>query len=423
MSEAVAPTSRRLVIDYEKIVSVFIFIFIIFINVGMIDPSPYDFASLIAMPLWFLGGFSIHRIFVLLAGILLIYLISGIVALAPYLHDPNSTVYFYQTIYLVVTGLFFALYSGERTQARVELLLVTFTISSLIAAGSGALGYFNIAGTGAHFSYAGRASGTLKDPNVMGSAVILSILFLAQNLILGRARSAILTAAGLMIVFSGMFLTFSRGSYGSTVVSFAVMLISVFVMSEDRRMKRRIILSAAGAILVVALVIVAILSIPETREFFSQRTSATQDYDEGPTGRFGNQIRSIPMLLERFWGFGPLRFRLIFDLDPHNSYVGSFANYGWIGGLLFIVLVALTTFIGLRLLFSKSPYLRQAQVVVPTTLTLFMQGLQIDVDHWRHAFFLIGVVWGLETARQRWMDRGGDGIARPLVSPAYRGAT
>ncbi|HEY8163005.1 MAG: O-antigen ligase family protein [Methylocystis sp.] len=405
MTEAAAPEQRRLVVDYEKFVSAAMVLFMSFVNVGMIEPSPYDLTSLIAMPIWFIGGFKVHRSFILFAGILLIYLISGFIALTPYLNDPSSTIYFYQTVYLVLTGLFFALYSGEKTQQRVELLLVTFCFSSLIAAGAGALGYFDIAGLGAYFSYAGRASGTLKDPNVMGSAVILAILYLTLNLMLGRARSTLLTATGLMIVFSGMFLTFSRGSYASTAVSFAVMMISVFVMSEDPRMKRRILLSAAGALMIVAAVVAVILSLPETREFFSQRTAATQDYDEGPTGRFGNQLRSIPMLLDRFWGFGPLRFRLVFDLDPHNSYVGSFANYGWIGGVLFILLVAVTTFIGLRLLFSKTPYLRQAQAIVPTTLSLFMQGFQIDVDHWRHAFFLIGVVWGLETARQRWLER------------------
>jgi hypothetical protein len=402
MTNAVAPAQRRLTVDYEKIVSVFMFIFLGFSNIGLIEPSPYDLASLIAMPIWFLGGFSINRSFIVFGALLLSYLFVGYFALVPYWDDPSSSLYHYQTTYLVLTGLFFALYTGNRTEKRVELCLQAFTLSAIIAGVAGFLGYFNIAGLGGVFSYAGRASGTFKDPNVMGSALILSIVYLAQNLMLVRARNPIVTALGLGAVFAGMFLTFSRGSYGATAMSFGLMVVSVYMMSDDRRMKRRILFATTGAITLVAVIVLLILSLPETREFFNQRTVAAQDYDTGPTGRFGNQLRSIPMLLDRFGGFGPLRFRLIFDLDPHNSYVGAFANYGWIGGLLFILLVGVTTCVGLRMLFTPSPILRQAQVFVPTTISLFFQGFQIDVDHWRHAFILIGVVWGLEAARHRW---------------------
>ena len=84
------------------------------------------------------------------------------------------------------------------------------------------------------------------------------------------------------------------------------------------------------------------------REFFYKRASATQDYDEGPTGRFGNQKRSLPMLVERPNGMGPLRFRLIFGLEPHNSYINAFASNGWLGGFAFLGLVLTTTFVGFR---------------------------------------------------------------------------
>lgn len=407
MTSVGAPAGDRapLILDYEKIVGIFVFIFVGCSAIGVVEPSPYDFASLLAMPIWFLGGFSVHRTFILFGGLLVLYGIVGFIALIPYWDNPDSALYHYQTGYLILTGLFYALYMGERSDARVELCLKAFTFSAFIGGAAGILGYFNLFGLGAIFGYAGRASGTLKDPNVLGSFLILSIVYLAQNLILGRARSFVMTCFLLAVIFAGMFLTFSRGSYGATIFSSTLMILAVYVTSEDRRMKRRILISAIGAIAIVGIIIAAMLSIPETREFFSERTAATQDYDVGPTGRFGNQLRSIPMLLERFGGFGPLRFRLIFDLDPHNSYVGAFANYGWIGGLLYILIVLTTIYVGLRMMFADSPVRRHAQVIVPTTLSLFMQGFQIDVDHWRHTFILLGAVWGLEAARQRWFER------------------
>ena len=63
-----------------------------------------------------------------------------------------------------------------------------------------------------------------------------------------------------------------------------------------------------------------------------QRAHAEQDYDSGPNGRFGNQERSLPMLLVLPNGFGPLRFRLTFGLDPHNSYLNAFGSNGWFPG-------------------------------------------------------------------------------------------
>jgi O-antigen ligase len=151
--------------------------------------------------------------------------------------------------------------------------------------------------------------------------------------------------------------------------------------------------------------VLVLLSMESTRAFFLQRASVTQEYDEGSTGRFGNQLRSLPMLVERFWGFGPLRFRTIFDLEPHNSYIGAFANTGWLGGFLFVLIVGVTIFIGFRLMFRPSPFQRQAQVFFPVLLAFFFQAFQIDIDHWRHVLMLLGVVWGLEAARQKWEAR------------------
>lgn len=404
-----------LVINYQRFVDVAVFVFVACGAIAIIEPSPYDFASLVAMPLWFLGGFSINRSFLVFAFLIIAYTMMGFLALIPYWDNADSSLYQYQSAYLVLTGLFYALFMGNETNRRVDLCLNAYIAGALVASVTGVLGYSGVPGFGEGvFLHAGRASGTFKDPNVLGSFLVLPIVALAHRLIVGPTRSVILTGAMLLVVFLGMFLSFSRGSYGATVVAFVLMLASVFVTSTDRKMKRRIAMAALGALAMIGVVIAVVLSVPETREFFSQRTAATQDYDEGSTGRFGNQLRSIPMLLDRFMGFGPLRFRLIFDLEPHNSYVGAFANNGWLGGFLFVLLIGATVFIGLRLMFTPSPAQRQAQAVVPAAIGLFLQGFQIDIDHWRFVFFMLGAVWGLEALRQRWIYRG----RAPLTPPS-----
>jgi len=360
---------------------------------------------MVAIPLWFLGGFTLHRSFLLFAFLIVAYTILGFLALIPYWSVAESAMYQYQSAYLTFTALFFALFVADRTLERSELILSGFTAGALIGAICGLLGYFDIAGLGETFTKWGRVSGTFKDPNVFGSFLILAALYLSQNLMFARSRHVLATILMLAIIVAADFLSFSRGSWGATIAAMTLMVASAYATTKDIRLKRRIAASTLIAVIIGALVVLVLLSMASTRELFLQRASVTQDYDEGSTGRFGNQMRSLPMLLDRFWGFGPLRFRTIFDLEPHNSYIGAFANTGWLGGFLFVLIVGVTVFIGCRLMFRTSPFQRQAQLFAPVLFAFFMQAFQIDIDHWRHVLMLLGVVWGLEAARQKWEAR------------------
>ena len=102
------------------------------------------------------------------------------------------------------------------------------------------------------------------------------------------------------------------------------------------------------------------------------------------------------------FGFGPLRFRTVFELDPHNSFIGAFANEGWMGGLVWIMMTVMSTFVGFRLMTRPSPYRRLAQVFFRALFATMLQGFQIDIDHWRQ-LYMLGAVWRLEAARQRWV--------------------
>ena len=420
-STAGAGVPSSLIGNYQKIVSAAVWVFVVCGAIALVEPSPYDYASIVAMPLWLFGGFTVQRSFIVFAALIFLYTIMGFLTLIPYWSDADSALYEYQSAYLTLTGLFFALFLGNRTEVRAELVLKAYAVGALIAATCGVLGYFDIGGLGDLFSRYGRASGTFKDPNVLGSFVILGALYLMQNLILARARSVTLTVGLLTVIAAAIFLSFSRGSWAAAAFSMIVMIAAAYFTAEGAKTKRRIAIFALLAAGAAAVAVLLLLSSEETREFFLKRAALTQDYDEGATGRFGNQMRSIPMLLERFGGFGPLRFRLIFGLEPHNSYLGAFANAGWLGGLLFILVVGVTSAVGLRLMFTASPYQRQAQVYFPALLAFFLQAFQIDIDHWRHVFLMLGAVWGLEAARQKWAIRlalagGSPGRARPVAT-------
>jgi hypothetical protein len=410
---------RTLARYYRGFVNGAFAVFVFFGMMSLIEPSPYDFMALVAIPLWALGGFSIHRSQILVLFLWCIFEAAGFAALLPYWDEPDPRLYQLQSLYLFVTVIYFTLFFAQQTERRAELCLRAYTAGAVLSAIIGILGYLDIGGLGAALTTVeGRVSGTFKDPNVLGSYLILSSTFLLQRLLVGTTKWPLLTCVGLVLSLVGTFVSYSRGSWGGTILALGIMTIATYTTSESRRTRRRIIMMSCLAVGLSLAGVLAILSQQETRDFFLQRATLVQDYDDGVTGRFGNQMRSLPMLVDRPEGLGPLRFRLVFGLEPHNSYIGAFANDGWIGGFAWIMLIATSTFVGFRLIFVPSPYRGFAQVFFPSLFALLLQGFQIDVDHWRQAFLCFGAVWGLEAARRRWMAREGATRGRTVLNRA-----
>ncbi|MDX7949847.1 O-antigen ligase family protein [Lichenihabitans sp. Uapishka_5] len=388
-------------LDYRKLVDGSVAVTVFCGAIALVEPSPYDFASIVAIALWALGGFRVGGTALLFIGLIGVYNFGGFVSLIPHLDEPLPTLFMLQSLYLAITAVFFVLYFSEDTVQRTDQCLQAFTLGTLLAAVCGILGYFNVAGTGSLFSLYGRASGTFKDPNVLGSYLILGALTLMQRLLLGRTRRPIVTTLGYLVVVAGVFLSFSRGSWLAFAIATALTTALTYATAPTLRARRHILTYVGLAAALAVLVIVGLLADSHIRSFFLERAAVTQDYDVGETGRFGNQLRSLDMLLDRVNGFGPLRFRLTFGLDPHNSYINAFASYGWLGATAFFLLVGLTVFIGFRVAIVPSPYRRVAQVFWPALLVFLLQGFQIDIDHWRHVYLMLAVVWALEGARLR----------------------
>ena len=386
--------------------------FIFFACFAFSDTSPYDIVAIPTILLWLCLGLRLHRGLVPFVGLLVIYVAAIGVALMPYLDQPLSVAWTVQLAYLAITGVFFAMLFADDTLARMELALKTYVASCLLSSAFGIVGYFGYIPTEDLFYKYGRASGTFQDPNVFGSFLTLGALYLMHGLLVGNARRPLVSLAMLLVIVAGIFLSFSRGSWGGSLIAAGLMIFTIHRSSRSVALRRRIVGLTAVAAAGTVLAIVGLLSIGDTAEMFSKRASLSQDYDGGETGRFGNQIRGIGMLIDDPLGMGPLRWRLNFGLEPHNSYIGSFANGGWVGGVVFIGLVLVTGFVGFRLMSQDTPFRRHAQIVWPALLMFFLQAFQIDVEKWRHVYMMLGMVWGLEAARLAWRA-GRDGGRAP----------
>ena len=276
------------IFDYQRLVDGLVFILVASSAISLVEPSPFDLLAPLALLLWALGGFTIHRAILPFALLLVAYCLMGFLALTPYWRDVDSITYQALSTYLMMMGVFFALFLAQSSERRAEVILSALTFGALIAAVCGLLGYFNVAGPGETFTLYDRAKGTFKDPNVLGPYLTPGVLNLLQKLMLGRARSVLISVAALAIILAGEFVTFSRGAWGVTLFSIALMTGCTYAQADNARLKRRIMTTAIIAAIVGALVVLILLAQDSTREFFLQRANATQDYDEGETGRFGN---------------------------------------------------------------------------------------------------------------------------------------
>jgi hypothetical protein len=390
-----ASRPRRLTISYASLKRGALWLLTASSWVALIEPSPYEIAFVLVLLVFAVTGIRFSQKLLPLAVLLLLFNIGGAVSLIPWMHDSDSVRFIAVSIYLMITAIFLAAIMAEDALGRIDTLMKGYLMAVWCAGFAGVLGYFDIAGLGEKFTLYGRASGTFKDPNVLGPYLVLPIVFVLQFVLIGRYS----LMKGMLLIsvpLAALFLTFSRGAWGNLVASVLVMVFITFLTAPSAARRTRIVMLMLASLLLAVAALMVALSFEGIREVFEVRASLDQSYDQGVTGRFGSQLRAIPLLLDDPNGFGPLQFRWLFNQqDPHNVYINAFASYGWLGGCAWLALMVATCYVGWRLVFRAAPTQNHAIAIWSVLFVTILQGLQIDTDHWRHVYLMMGLVWGL----------------------------
>lgn len=376
----------------------------VFTGAFVIFDIAYNVTSLAAIGLFALMGLRFDRRNAPLVMFLVVFNIGGLIALQPHLDFFDSRDFIIGTCFVATTAVFFAMTMNQNAIQRLEAIKWGLVIGALIASLAGIVGYLNIGGLGAFFTmHEGRVSGTFRDPNVLGSFLVLPALFLIHDF-LHEERLRLLRAALLGPILLALLLTYSRGSWGAMVIGTVILLGSMFITARHDSMRARLTLLALAGVVVLAVALAAILSIDKIGEVFADRFTLQKDYDSGPSGRFGNQLRSLPDLLSRPFGHGPNRFWLYYPENPHNTYLMAFSSYGWLGGITFIAFIVSTVVVAWRTVLLRTPFQPYALVMFAGLIPHLVQNFQIDTDRWRHLFMIYGLCWGLAAISQRWLD-------------------
>ena len=270
----------------------------------------------------------------------------------------------------------------------------------MIAALFGLAGYFHLFPGAEIFTRYDRIKGTFQDPNVFGPFMVLPIVFLFQDILNHRLSRSIGKAFLLLLMLLAVFLAFSRAAWGMTAFAVLIVAVLAYLNQPGAAARLRIIGYFGMAVVLVAVLLIAVLSIPAVSDLFQQRAELVEDYDAGALGRFGRHVLGFFLVQEHPLGIGPLVFSRLFGEDEHNMWLKGFTTYGWLGGFAYIVLVLWTIVASARLLFRPRPWQPLLHCIFAVYLGQVMIHNVIDNDHWRHLFMIYGLLWGLVAAEK-----------------------
>jgi len=393
-SVAAGAPSRR-----ERILLTVLYVAMLISSIAFIEPSPHDAMIGLLGVACLIAGVRFDRIVALLLLLLVLWNAAGLVALMNALNNDKSVQYAITSVYLGGTAIVYACVFARDSMNRVAAMRAGYVASATLAAFLGIMGYFHIGPGSDRFELYGRAMGPFKDPNVYAPYLIWPILIVICRSMTERIKFADLCILGIMV--PGFLLSFSRGAWAHLAASGLIMMALLMLTAPTPRARMRLTLFAAAGLFVMALGVVALLSVDSVREMFLQRAQAVQSYDIGQGGRFELQEYALSSLLDYPLGMGPHEFARIYGLQQHNVYLQAFVVYGWIGGVSYILLILTTLLVGLRAVLVRTPWQNVLIVSLATFAGLAGEGAIIDTDHWRHFFLLLGLVWGLGAATIR----------------------
>ena len=376
-----------------------------------IEPSPYEFVATIAGLLFLLLGMSVRPALAPLLLLLVLMNIGYAVAVVPVSDQSKPVTWVFVSAFLAATAIFYAAVVGTNTQWRLSLLLRGYLASAFVASLAALIGYFHLLGSVSDLLVLyGRARGTFNDPNVLGAFLILPMLLLFQRAMAGRymVRSALV----LPVLLAALFLTFSRGAWAQLVLAGTVLMALTFITSRSAHERLRIVFVAMAGILAITVLVTALLSVGEVSQLFSERAALEQDYDTGRFGRFGRYGLGTDIALEHPLGIGPLQFWLLFVEDPHNSLLNAFLSGGWLAGFCYLALAVVTIVMSTRFLFVRTPWQPLYHAIYAAYVGTIAESTIIDIDHWRHYFLILGLLWGLMAASRQYV------AAAPTASAA-----
>ena len=357
------------------------------------EPAPYELFLLLTMVMFLLLGMRLSRLAITLGVLFVVFNLGGMVSMFTMAEYKEIPLYLAVSLFLGLSSVFWAAVI-ESDMGRLRVLMRGYVLGAAITSCLGIAGYFNAFPGSGIFTLYDRAMGAFQDPNVFGPFLVLPALYLIYGLLYRSVTLAPLRLALLTAITLGLFLSFSRGAWGVMVLSGLCFYVMLLMTEQSEHNRAKLILAGTiGLASIVGLLIVA-LQFDVVYDMFEQRARVVQSYDGAELGRFARHAIGFQWALENPLGIGPLEFGLILGEDTHNIWVKSLMAYGWIGFFAYLTVTVVTLVGGARLVGRIRPWQPYLLCAYATYMGHIVLGWVIDIDHWRHVYLLIGVIWG-----------------------------
>jgi hypothetical protein len=392
-TQSAATTTLR-----ERILIAVLFLTVLLSSVAFTEPSPHDVLMGVLAVAGLAAGIRFHRALVLPFLLLLVWNVSGMLALMHVPEQEKTIQYTATSVYLAIAALLFAMIFAQNTMARLATMRSAYVLTAAIIAIVGAAGYFHAFPGAEMFTRNDRALGAFKDPNVYGPFLILPAMMLLERMI--RERIDLTNVLFLGLILFGELLSFSRGAWFHFAVSLLVVIFMALVAAPTPKARMRVISMTIAGIGAMAVMLVVLLSIDSIGSMFTNRAQLIQSYDVGEGGRFLLQEKALASVLDFPNGMGPFEFARVHGLQQHNVYLQAFLVYGWAGAMAYFLLLISTVWVGLRTAMMRTPWQGYAIAALGAFVGEMAEGFIIDSDHWRHFYLILGIIWGLAAASQ-----------------------
>lgn len=368
------------------------------------EPAPTDVLTMALIVLLPVIGLVAFRPAILGFGVVMFVIAAGgFVAAALAIDNVAAAKHTAISLYLAIAAVVLAAFVARRPAEHARLLLDAQLAGAILAALAAIAGYFNLLpGAGEMLTRFGRASGTFKDPNVLGPYLVIAIVYALHGWLERPLRRGVLHAGAFAILSLALLLSFSRGAWAAAAIATALYLYLRFVTEACESSRQRIIgLCLTGLVAAIPAGLL-LLSSEQVASLLGERASLTQSYDVGPEGRFGGQRKALDVIAASPLGIGAAEFtKRHHPEDVHNVYLSMFLNAGWIGGSLFLALVAAVLAVGFSRAIGAGPTDRLMLVSVTALAAIAIEGAIIDTDHWRHLYLLLALIVGLASAGEK----------------------
>ena len=400
-SAALASTSARwgqsIDIANTLFASVMLFILMAIAHIVIREPAPYDLLLIATAGILLTLGMRIPAgvalPFGLLALVLCGYMIGG--TNARYI---DLSIKFLQTsTYLTLTFVFFTAVVTASPDRALKALWGGYIFAGLCAAALGIGAYMSVIPNSEILLGSSRAKALVEDPNVYGPFLVPPILYAIWRMTTRGVGPALFFWGPIATFIAlGLFLSFSRGAWLHLILSAGVFAILTSMAPESRGQRRRIAMITVLLGIMFTLAIGWAITIPEVRDLLEQRLGL-QSYDTREGGRFSGQFEALKMAMTYPFGIGPNNWGMLAGQDTHNVYLNVFVGGGFISLVGLVGAFGLTLVRGFRYAMN-GPRRGVFIVAFASFIGLIAEAIIIDINHWRHLYVLMGMIWGLMLA-------------------------